>query len=165
MANSRIKPRPEHWSFYQQKPFRTMPLDKSEKVERVLYIGLAVVVITMLLPLLPTRHGRELNYVASLPASLFVALVVGIRAYHEYIRKPARNHRLGYQLVGQFRVLGKQKLFGNTWLELEPDDLHRVPVEAAVYNHFQKGDLVAVVYSVTEDLISVRKIIAPAPTP
>ena len=36
-----------------------MPLDKSEKVERVLYIGLAVVVITMLLPLLPTRYGRE----------------------------------------------------------------------------------------------------------
>ena len=165
MANLRIKPRAEHWPLYQQKHFRTMPLDKSEKVERMLYIGLAVSVITALSPLLPTRHGRALDYVSSLPASLFVALVIGAGAYHEYLIKPARNHRLGYRLVGQFRVRGKQKLFGKTWLELEPEDLHRVPVEFKVYDRFQKGDLVEVVYSATQDLISVRKIIPPAPNP
>ena len=168
-ASHRIGPAAAHWPLYRKQPFRTMRLDTAEKVERLLLIGAGTVAAAALLPLLPLRHqhmpGSWQEYLAGLPVSFLLALLLGGAAVHEFIGKPARNHRLGYRLVGQFTVRGRQRLLGDAWLELEPDDLHRVPVDANVYDQLQKGDTVEVVYSATKDLVSVRKIILPAARP
>ncbi|WP_305032720.1 hypothetical protein [Hymenobacter convexus] len=95
---------------------------------------------------------------ADLVPSVAVALLLAAAAGYEWIGKPLKNRRLGYQLVGRFVVQGKQQLLGAAWLELPPDDTHRVGVPAAVFEAIQKGDTVEVVYSATEDFVGVHKI-------
>ena len=167
-SKSRIKPRPEHWALYEQRPYHTAALTAADKWERIGYIALGAVVVAVLGPFVPSRRRRMpdnwTEYNAGLIPSSIIALLLAAGLYNEYIRKPARNHRLGYQLVGRFVVRGKQQVFGSAWLEFDPDDWHRVPIETGVYERFQKDDTVEVVYSATEDLVSVRKIIRPAPT-
>ena len=43
-------------------------------------------------------------------------------------------------------------------MKLEPDDFHRVGLDSAMFDHSEKGDTVEVLYSATEDFISLHKI-------
>ena len=113
------------------------------------------------MPSLRSRHHLPATfeeYLAGLLPSCLFALLLGWGVIYEYIRKPLKNKRLGYQLVGCFAVLGKQKLLGKAWLELEPDDTHRVGVTKDAFEQLRKGDVVEVAYSATHDLISLRSI-------
>lgn len=172
MANSlRIKPTARHWHLYQKRPFHTNGLTFSQIVQRVFLIGLGAVVVALLGPFVPSRRsGSHLpatveEYALHLVPCTLIALLLAVAAGYEYIAKPLKNRRLGYQLVGRFVVQGKQQLFGSTWLELPPDDTHRVGVSAAVFEAVQKGDTVEVVYSATEDFIGLHKINPPAARP
>jgi hypothetical protein len=94
------------------------------------------------MPSLRSRHHLPAtfeDYVAGLLPSYLFALVLAWGAASEYISKPLKNKRLGYQLVGRFTVLDKQKLLGKAWLELEPDHMHRVGVTEQLFERFRKG--------------------------
>lgn len=168
MASSpRIKPTARHWHLYQKRRHREAGLTPGQVVRRLLLLLLGAVAMSLLGPFVPLRRpGSHIpatseEYLAQLLPCSVVALLVAVAAGYEYIAKPLKNRRLGYRLVGQFVVLGKQKLLGQSWLELPPDDTHRVGVPETVFAAIQKGDTVEVVYSATADFISVHKINAP----
>jgi hypothetical protein len=169
-AKSRPGPRPEHLARYERQPFRYPALEPSDKRERIGYILLGVLLMTVLGPFVPSRRRHRhipdnwAEYNARLVASAVVAILMGVGAYYQYISKPARNQRRAYRLVGRFVVRGKQQFFGSAWLEFAPDDTHRVGIDPALFDRFQVGDTVDVAYSATGDLISVRKIVLPAAT-
>ncbi|MDO7849842.1 hypothetical protein Q5H92_26010 [Hymenobacter sp. M29] len=169
MANSlRIKPTTRHWHLYQKRPYRTASLSLSQVAKRVTLLIMGAVVVALLGPFVPShRLGTHLpatmeEYLVQLLPCSLIALLLAVAAGYEYIGKPLKNQRLGYRRVGQFVVRGKQQLLGSAWLELPPDDTHRVGVPEAVFKAIQKGDTVEVVYSATEDFVSVHKINPPA---
>ena len=169
-AKSQTGPRAEHLARYERQPFRYPTLQPSDKRERMGYILLGVLLMTILGPFVPSRRPHRhiptnwAEYDAGLMASAVVAILMGACAYYQYLIKPARNQRRAYRLVGRFVVRGKQRVFGSAWLEFAPDDTHRAGIDPALFDHFQVGDTVAVAYSATGDLISVRKVVLPAAT-
>ena len=169
MAN--YQPLTKHWALYKRQPHRTPGLTLWQIIVRLLCIGLGTVVLTLLGPLIPSLRARHRvpttgeEYLADLLPSFAVALLLASGVVYECIIKPLKEKQLGYRLVGQFAVLGKQELFGKSWLELAPDDTHRVGVTQEAFERFQKGDVVEVVYSATRELISVGKIFPPAARP
>ena len=140
-------------------------------MERIGYIALGAGVMSALGPFVPSRRPSSHlpnnweEYSAKLIPSIAIALLMAAGAFYEYITKPAKNRKLGYRLIGRLVVLGKQKVFGSAWLEFAPDDTHRVGIDTELFDCFEKGDTVEVIYSTTEDLISVQKIIRSAPKP
>ena len=54
-ANSRIRPRPEHWAFYEQQPFRYPTLEPADKRGRMGYMLLGVLLMAILGPFVPSR--------------------------------------------------------------------------------------------------------------
>jgi hypothetical protein len=135
---------------------------------RLLLVLLGALAVTLLGPLVPSHRpnvhllatGEE--YIAQLVPCSVVALLLALGAGYEYIAKPLRNRQLGHQLVGRFVVQGKQRLLGSAWLELPPDDTHRVGVSEAVFASIRVGDMVEVVYSATADLVRLHRINTPA---
>jgi hypothetical protein len=96
-----------------------------------------------------------------LVGSAAIAVLVAVLLWEEWLLKPARNHKLGYHLMGRFVVQGKQQLFGSSWLELPPDDTHRVGVPDELFATIEKGDTVEVAFSASKEFISLRKISSP----
>lgn len=164
----RVKPQAKHWALYSQTPYEELPLTSGQQRGRMAGIAFAVVVVALLVPFVPSRHRHSHipatleEYARMLVGGSVIALLIGLLWWYEYLLKPMRNHKRGYRLVGQFEVRGKQRVFGSAWLELAPDDTHRVGVPEEVFDALHKGDTVEVVYSASEDFISVRKIMPTA---
>lgn len=160
--------RAEHLALYERQPFRYPTLEPADKRERMGFILLGVLLMTILGPFVPSRRPNRhipanwAEYDAALLVSGVVAILMGVGVYYQYITKPTRNQRLAYRLVGRLVVRGKQKVFRSAWLEFAPDGTHRVGIEPALFDRFQVGATLEVAYSATGDLIGVRKIVLPA---
>jgi len=171
MDNSvRIKPSPQHWALYEQRPHEEVALTAQQKRGYLIKILTAAALIALLLPVIPSRHRHSHGpttlaaYTQMLPMSIGLALLLAAVWLYEYLGKPAKNRRLGYRLVGRFAVRGKMQVWGKCWLKFAPDDTHRVGVPREFYDTVSQGDGVEVVYSATEDFIGARKIDLPPAT-
>ncbi|MBC6697504.1 hypothetical protein [Hymenobacter sp. BT190] len=170
VSKPEFKPKPEHWALYSQVAFMEPAISVVQGMKRLLGIGLITLAIVLLVPFLPSRRPADHlpstveEYGQKLPVSIFLGIVVFCFGVSEWLVKPRYNQRMGYRLVGQFQVRIKMKVLGFTWLELAPDETHRVGVTNELYDAIENGDVVEVTYSASKDFISVRKISQPSPT-
>ncbi|TGE21141.1 hypothetical protein [Hymenobacter metallicola] len=155
---------PQHRKFY-RKVLRPGPrLSLSQQFRRLLFITLGALGAALLIPFIPScRHSVTLpstleDYAPKLLASVVLApLLFGYGIYY-YLITPRRQRRLGYQQVGQFVVLSKTNVLGSAWLTLTPTETHRIAVEPALFAKLEVGDAVEVVYSASDELVSIRPL-------
>jgi hypothetical protein len=170
VSKPEFKPKPEHWALYSQVACKEPAISVVQGIKRLLGIGLITLAIVLLVPFLPSRRPAEHlpstfeEYGQRLPGSIFLGIVFFCFGVYEWLVKPRYNQRMGYRLVGQFQVRIKMKVLGFTWLELAPDETHRVEVTSELYDAIENGDVVEIIYSASKDLISVRKTSRVLPT-
>ncbi|MCB2379362.1 hypothetical protein LGH70_17320 [Hymenobacter sp. BT635] len=155
---------PHHRKLYRRVLWLEAGLSLGEQLLRLVLIAVGAVVMALVLPFIPSRHsGFEIpdtmeEYAPKLLASLGLLVLLFGYGVYQFLLKPHRNRQAGYQLVGEFDVRRKTSVLGAMWLELAPDETHRVSVPARLYASLSPGDRVEVRYSASYDLLSIRKV-------